>query len=149
MRTFLSTAGALLMAASAAAQGALPNFTGSWSLDAAKSDFGPMPAPTSIVMIIDHKEPTLKVAVTQNGPQGDISNESTYTTDGKSNVNKMRSPAGDQDVTSTTPGSSPPTARFSPSTASSRRRRGTSPRGRSSTSSNRQRTTGSTRCEGR
>ena len=30
------------------------------------------------------------------------SNDSTYTTDGKDNVNKMRSPAGDQDVKSTT-----------------------------------------------
>ena len=33
---------------------------------------------------------------------GDATNDSTYTTDGKDNVNKMRSPAGDQDVKSTT-----------------------------------------------
>ncbi len=53
-------------------------------------------------MVIDHKEPTLKVNVTQKSQMGEATNDSTYTTDGKDNVNKMRSPAGDQDVKSTT-----------------------------------------------
>jgi hypothetical protein len=103
MKTRLSVIGAiLLLAASAVAQSALPNFSGTWTLDAAKSDFGPIPGPESIVMVIDHKEPALKVTVTQKGPQGEVSNESSYTTDGKDNMNKLRAPAGDQDVTSTT-----------------------------------------------
>lgn len=103
MKTGLSVVGAvLLLTVSALAQSALPNFSGTWSLDAAKSDFGPIPGPESIVMVIDHKEPALKVSVTQKGPQGEATNDSTYTTDGKDNVNKMRSPAGDQDVKSTT-----------------------------------------------
>jgi hypothetical protein len=103
MKTGLSVVGAvLLLTVSALAQGALPNFSGTWSLDAAKSDFGPIPGPESIVMVIDHKEPALKVSVTQKGPQGEATNDSTYTTDGKDNTNKMRSPAGDQDVKSTT-----------------------------------------------
>lgn len=105
MKTRLFLAGcaaAVLLTISAAAQGALPNFTGTWTLDAAKSDFGPMPGPDSIVMVIDHKDPALKVTTTQKSQMGDSSNDSTYTTDGKNNVNKMRSPAGDQDVTSTT-----------------------------------------------
>ena len=102
MKTGLSVVGAmLLLAITAAAQSAVPNFSGTWTLDAAKSDFGPIPGPESIVMVIDHKEPALKVTVTQKGPQGEVSNESTYTTDGKDNMNKMRSPAGDQDVKST------------------------------------------------
>jgi hypothetical protein len=102
MKKITSIAGAvLLLVAVAAAQGGQPNFSGTWTLDAAKSDFGPMPAPQSIVMVIDHKEPTIKVAITQTGPMGEVSNESTYTTDGKDNVNKMRSPQGDQDVKST------------------------------------------------
>ena len=33
---------------------------------------------------------------------GEAANDSTYTTDGKNNINKMRSPAGEQDVKSTT-----------------------------------------------
>jgi hypothetical protein len=102
MKTRLSVIGAiLLLAVTAAAQSAVPNFSGTWSLDAAKSDFGPIPGPESIVMVIDHKEPTLKVTVTQKGPQGETANDSTYTTDGKDNMNKLRSPAGDQDVKST------------------------------------------------
>ena len=103
MKKALSIVGAiLLLAMTAAAQSAVPNFSGTWSLDAAKSDFGPIPGPESIVIVIDHKEPTLKVTVTQKGPQGETANDSTYTTDGKDNMNKMRSPAGDQDVKSTT-----------------------------------------------
>ena len=103
MKKRLSVIGAiLLLVMPGAAQSAVPNFSGTWSLDAAKSDFGPIPGPESIVMVIDHREPTLKVTVTQKGPQGETANDSTYTTDGKDNVNKMRSPAGDQDVKSTT-----------------------------------------------
>src|SRR5262245_17947662 len=102
MKTRLSLAtAALLVTVSLSAQG-LPNFTGTWSLDAAKSDFGPIPPPESIVMVIDHKEPTLKVSATQKTPMGEASNDSTYTTDGKDNINKMRSPVGEQDVKSTT-----------------------------------------------
>ena len=101
-RVYLAACAALLaLAISTAAQG-LPNFTGTWTLDAAKSDFGPMPPPESVVMVIDHKEPTVKVTTTQKTQMGDSSNDSTYTTDGKENVNKMRGPAGDQDVKSTT-----------------------------------------------
>lgn len=102
MKTGLSVIGAMLLVVSAAAQSALPNFSGTWNLDAAKSDFGMMPAPESIVMVIDHKEPTVKVTTTQKSQMGDSSNDSTYTTDGKDNVNRLRSPAGDQDVKSTT-----------------------------------------------
>ena len=101
-RVYLAACAALLaLTISTAAQG-LPNFTGTWTLDAAKSDFGPMPPPESVVMVIDHKEPTVKVTTTQKTQMGDSSNDSTYTTDGKENVNKMRGPAGDQDVKSTT-----------------------------------------------
>jgi hypothetical protein len=104
MKTRLSLtvcASAFLLTLSAAAQGT-PDFSGTWILDAAKSDFGPMPPPESVTMVIDHKEPTLKVATSQKSQMGDTSNESTYTTDGKENVNKMRTPGGDQDVKSTT-----------------------------------------------
>ena len=103
MKRALSIVGAIvLLVMTGAAQSAVPNFSGTWSLDTAKSDFGPIPGPESIVMVIDHKEPALKVTVTQKGPQGETTNDSTYTTDGKDNMNKMRSPAGDQDVKSTT-----------------------------------------------
>jgi hypothetical protein len=103
VRLSLAACAAALLALtmSTAAQG-LPNFSGTWTLDAAKSDFGPMPGPDSVVMVIDHKDPALKVNVTQKGQMGEATNDSTYTTDGKNNVNKMRGPAGEQDITSTT-----------------------------------------------
>ena len=92
----------LLLSASAWAQDAKPNFTGKWNLDVAKSDFGPMPPPDSVVHVIDHKEPSLKVVTTTKSAQGETTNERVLTTDGKENVNKMRmGPDGEQPVTST------------------------------------------------
>ena len=102
MKSRLSVAAAVVLLALSAAAQSPPNFSGTWTLDAAKSDFGPMPPPESIVMVIDHKEPALKVTTTQKSQMGDSTNDSTYTTDGKENVNRTRGPAGDQDVKSTT-----------------------------------------------
>jgi hypothetical protein len=102
MKRMLSTAGVIfLLAGSAVAQNATPNFSGTWNLDVAKSDFGPAPPPDSVVMVIDHKEPNLKVTTTQKGAPGDTTNESNITTDGKANVNKLRTMGGELDVNST------------------------------------------------
>jgi hypothetical protein len=93
----------LLVVSTAHPQDATPNFTGKWSLDIAKSDFGPMPPPESVVHVIDHKEPTIKMVTTQKSAQGEATNERVLTTDGKENVNKMRMGSPDpQDVKSTT-----------------------------------------------
>ena len=103
MNRTLSAAGAiLLLTVSAVAQNATPNFSGTWNLDVAKSDFGPAPPPDSVVMVVDHKEPTIKTTTTQKSAQGDTTNDSTITTDGKENVNKLRAMGGEQDVRSTT-----------------------------------------------
>ena len=103
MNRALSTASViLLLAVSAVAQNAAPNFSGTWNLDVAKSDFGPAPPPDSVVMVVDHKEPTIKTTTTQKSAQGDTTNDSTITTDGKENVNKLRAMGGEQDVRSTT-----------------------------------------------
>ncbi len=92
----------LLVAAAARAQDATPNFTGKWSIDIAKSDFGPVPPPESVVHVIDHKEPNIKVVTTQKGSQGETTNERMLTTDGKENVNKVRMGGPDpQEVKST------------------------------------------------
>ena len=95
---------ALLVLAPAGAASAqdLPNFTGKWSLDVSKSDFGPMPPPESMTVVVDHKEPTLKIVTAQKGQQGEMTNERNVTTDGKDNVNKLRMPAGESDVKSMT-----------------------------------------------
>ncbi len=100
-RALFAIAVMLLLAPSAWTQDAKPNFSGTWTLDAAKSDFGPAPPPDSLVAVIDHKEPNVKITITQKSSMGDLSNERTLTTDGKENVNKMRTMAGDADLKST------------------------------------------------
>ena len=61
MTTLVATGAAiLLLTGSAVAQSTMPNLSGTWTIDIAKSDFGPAPPPDSVVMVIDHKEPTIK-----------------------------------------------------------------------------------------
>jgi len=103
MKTPLFAAALLvLVAASATPQDAKADFSGKWSLDVAKSDFGPAPPPESMVIIAEHKEPNLKVTTTQTGQQGVVTNERNITTDGKENTNKMRAMGAEQEVKSTT-----------------------------------------------
>jgi hypothetical protein len=61
----------VVLAAGAGAQGA-PNLSGTWVLQADKSDFGMMPGPTSRTDVIDHQEPKLTIrrtVVTSDGQQ--------------------------------------------------------------------------------
>lgn len=61
-----------------------PNFSGEWKLNAAKSDFGPIPAPATYTRKVTHAEPSLTIEDTQTGtPLGDQHDTRTYTTDGK------------------------------------------------------------------
>ena len=103
MKTPLFAAALLvLVAASATPQDAKADFSGKWSLDVAKSDFGPAPPPESMVIVAEHKEPNVKVTTTQTGQQGVVTNERNITTDGKENTNKMRAMGAEQEVKSTT-----------------------------------------------
>lgn len=90
-----------LLAVSTWAQDTKPDLSGTWNLDVAKSDFGGAPAPDSIVHVIEHKDPNLKITSTQKSQQGELTNTRNLTTDGKENINKMRTMAGEQDVKST------------------------------------------------
>lgn len=67
--------------------GPRPNLSGVWKVNVAKSDFGVLPAPESRVDTIEHNDPTLKVAVKEEGPQGKRDYVLNLTTDGKENVN--------------------------------------------------------------
>jgi hypothetical protein len=68
---------------------AKPNFAGDWKLNTAKSDFGQMPAPSSMTQKITHEDPALKVAVKQSSDRGDFEFEANYTTDGKECTNQF------------------------------------------------------------
>jgi hypothetical protein len=69
---------------------AVPNFTGKWKLDAAKSDFGPLPAPAVFNRSVQHDDPNMEVETTQSGRQGEVTSKMKYTTDGKESVNTLR-----------------------------------------------------------
>lgn len=64
-----------------------PNFSGTWVLDAAKSDLGPMAQmmggqTPNITMVIEHKEPTVVMKTTTETPRGARTQEQTLTTNG-------------------------------------------------------------------
>jgi hypothetical protein len=69
------------------ASGAKPNYSGTWKLNVAKSDFGPIPGPETRTDVIDHKDPMLKVSTAQEGPQGKQDYTLNMSTDGKENTN--------------------------------------------------------------
>lgn len=89
--TTLFFAIAALIAAGTASQAqAKPNFSGEWKIDAAKSSFGQMPAPTTFVRKVDHKDPKLTVTTTQAGEMGEYTSTSNYVTDGSETTNEIR-----------------------------------------------------------
>jgi len=66
-----------------------PDFSGTWKLNVAKSEFGMLPPPTSRTDVVKHKEPSISVDVTQESAEGKQQYTVNYTTDGKEVVNQM------------------------------------------------------------
>ena len=87
-KIFITTSIAVLAACAGFAQ-SKPDFSGTWKLNVEKSDFGPLPTPTSRVDVIQHADPSLKDAVTAEAAQGKQNYTASYTTDGKEVTNKM------------------------------------------------------------
>jgi hypothetical protein len=76
-----------------------PDFSGEWKLNVEKSNFGPMPGPDSETRKIVHKDPEVAVATTQTGgPQGDMTNDFKFTTDGKEATNVIKTPNGEIEI---------------------------------------------------
>ena len=101
MSSFAKSAAILALTLAAGAPVAaqsVPNLTGTWTMAADKSDFGPMPAPTLRTDVIDHREPaiTIKRSI-QNPGAATATFELKYAVDGKQYTNTT--PQGD--VTST------------------------------------------------
>ncbi len=69
---------------------AAPNFSGEWKMNAAKSDFGGMPAPESVTRSIKHADPSLEIKTYQKGAAGEVTSELKYSTDGKPATNTVR-----------------------------------------------------------
>ena len=87
---FAGLAFAAAMVATPAMAAGKPDFSGDWKLNVEKSDFGPMPPPTSQTQKIDHKEPVLKITTAQSGMDGDTTVDATYKTDGSESKNSVR-----------------------------------------------------------
>lgn len=85
-RTFLILMAALLSALIAAAQ-SKPDFSGTWKADISKSNFGPMPAPQSAILKVEHKDPSFKLVSITVSDAGERTFEVTFTTDGKECTN--------------------------------------------------------------
>ncbi|HXA64615.1 MAG TPA: hypothetical protein VNV82_05665 [Bryobacteraceae bacterium] len=82
-----AVAGMKPAAVAGSASGAKPNYSGTWKLNVAKSDFGPIPGPDTRTDVIEHNDPTLKVSTAQEGAQGKQEYTLNMTTDGKEMTN--------------------------------------------------------------
>jgi hypothetical protein len=89
MKTFMWALFVMGTAANIAVAADNPDFSGTWKLDPDKSAFGPMPPPTSLTLVIDHKEPAVSASQSSTGPQGDQNTTSNYSTDGTETVNNF------------------------------------------------------------
>lgn len=66
-----------------------PDFSGTWKLNLAKSDFGLLGGPTSRTDVISHKGASLSSSTVADSVQGKQEYKINYTTDGKEAVNKL------------------------------------------------------------
>lgn len=66
---------------------AAPNFSGSWMLNIAKSQYGQFPAPEVMLRTVEMQGAQLSMKTYQKGAQGEVTSELKYTTDGKPSVN--------------------------------------------------------------
>jgi hypothetical protein len=71
-----------------------PNFSGVWEMDAAKSDFGKFPMPTTITRVITQQGPDLKIETTQRSATGEQTSQVRYRTDGGETTNQLSSGTG-------------------------------------------------------
>lgn len=94
MKLIMTTAiAALAIATSASAK---PNFSGTWRLNKAKSNYGPVAAPARMERKIVHDDPMLKMVIVQANGEGERTLEQAYKTDGTPSVNKV----GTREITS-------------------------------------------------
>ena len=88
-RTVLTTLAVASLTATLALAADKPNYSGSWKMNAGKSDFGPLPAPEKLEQTIKHEGDKLVINGVRSGPQGEMKSETTYLTDGSDSVNKQ------------------------------------------------------------
>jgi hypothetical protein len=88
MKHFVLFAVALMMMGTASAANA-PNFSGDWKMNAAKSQFGALPAPASFVRKISQKDQSLTIVEDQSANGANSSTTRKVSTDGKTTNTEM------------------------------------------------------------
>ena len=83
MKSIVSVMIALTALAGTADAADRPNFSGEWKMNAAKSSFSGLPAPSAIVRKVTHAEPSLIIVEDQTSDLGTQTATRKYTTDGK------------------------------------------------------------------
>jgi hypothetical protein len=83
MKYWLLALVSVAVVASAATVSKKPDFSGEWKMNAAKSNYGQIPAPASFVRNITHAEPNLTIVEIQSGGGSDGTITRKMTTDGK------------------------------------------------------------------
>ena len=83
MKSIVSVLFVLATLAGTAAAADKPNFSGEWKMNAAKSNFGGLPAPTAVVRKVTHAEPSLVIVEDQTSDLGTQTATRKYTTDRK------------------------------------------------------------------
>jgi hypothetical protein len=66
----------------AAAAAAEPDFSGQWTMNASKSDYGQLPLPQSFTRKIEHAEPSITIVEEQTGPNTTPTSTRKMKTDG-------------------------------------------------------------------
>ena len=75
------------MCASLAVAAGKPDFSGEWTLDAARSALGPFSPSYSLKRVVTHREPKLTIVESQGGGPGDSDSTRIYSTDGTVSMN--------------------------------------------------------------
>jgi len=79
----------LLLIAPIGAQEKKPDFSGQWTINAAKSDYGRMPKPKTYVEVIEQKEPSFTVTTTTEDQRGPSTMFLKLTTDDRDCINEV------------------------------------------------------------
>jgi hypothetical protein len=66
-----------------------PDFSGTWALDVAKSDFGSYPAPQKATLKIDHQDPKLNIVSSAVSDMGEQNIDLKLLTDGTETTNDV------------------------------------------------------------
>jgi hypothetical protein len=77
---------ALFLMSSGASAAGHPDFSGTWTLDPAKSNFGFAPVPKKLEYRIVHRDPDLKFTIVMSTVSGEAPQEIVCSTDGKQSI---------------------------------------------------------------